>query len=178
MMKKYIKYVLYFFIKKYFKTKFNSFMRDSNKANTWVVDIDNTIADTWRNYFDKKNPIGYIDLPPLEGMCQLLRTNQKETNIIFLSARHYASFWVTKKWLKKQGFDVNQNVILVGHPMEKYELIAPLCATSKSKITFFDDLSYNHENGEVKFYNTVIEKVHQLPVTYIGYNDLLKINKF
>ena len=38
-----------------------------------------------------------------------------------------------------------------------------------NKITYYDDLSYNHENGQVKFYNSLIDYIKKTPINYIGF---------
>ena len=42
-------------------------------------------------------------------------------------------------------------------------------------IVYFDDLSYNHENGEVLYYEEVIKAVQKMPIRYIGYAELIKM---
>jgi hypothetical protein len=44
-------------------------------------------------------------------------------------------------------------------------------------IVFTDDLSYNHENGDVKFYTEEIIKVNNSEVSYVSYDDINKIIK-
>ena len=46
-----------------------------------------------------------------------------------------------------------------------------------TRITYYDDLSYNHENGEVKFYSNVITELKKLRITYIGYQEINKVNR-
>ena len=51
-----------------------------------------------------------------------------------------------------------------------------LVTKRKNKIVFIDDLSYNHENGMIKYYHRTIEKVKNLNVRYIGNECIKKIN--
>ena len=40
------------------------------------------------------------------------------------------------------------------------------------KILYIDDLSYNQENGKIKFYNYVLNELKILNIDYFGYNEL------
>jgi hypothetical protein len=43
-------------------------------------------------------------------------------------------------------------------------------------VEYYDDLSYHHETGEVKFYSAIIDEVRKLPLKYIGCEELADIN--
>ena len=40
-------------------------------------------------------------------------------------------------------------------------------------LVYFDDLSYNHEYGEILYYENVLAAVKKMPIQYICYNELL-----
>jgi hypothetical protein len=161
----------------------------------WVVDIDNTIADSWRaqtppylaQFRSESDRI--MSVQPFETMQQLFQNIPPRTRVIFLSARYYIRYFVTKKWLKKHGFWQSDSALVL---VERMRDKAPLLAAVLSKfeenappqyskyfsdfpITFYDDLSYNHEKGQVLFYEEVIEAVKKMPIKYIGYEELLKM---
>ena len=46
----------------------------------------------------------------------------------------------------------------------------------KIKITYIDDLTYNHENSDMKFYR-IIKKFNKLPISYFGYDEIRSINR-
>jgi hypothetical protein len=173
----------------------------------WVVDIDNTIADSWRaqtpqylaQFRSESDRI--MSIAPFESMQGLFQNIPPRTRVVFLSARYYIRYFVTKKWLKKHGFwQSDSALVLVERMRDKAPLLADVLAKFDKKqppeeksgqspqylndsnspitnfpITFFDDLSYNHEKGEVLFYKDVIEAVKKMPIKYIGYEELLRM---
>jgi hypothetical protein len=60
--------------------------------------------------------------------------------------------------------------------MQKVYLIDKL-SKKWSKISLIDDMSYNHENGEVKFYSNAIDAVKEIGIEYIGYPELRKFQQ-
>jgi hypothetical protein len=165
----------------------------------WVVDIDNTIADSWRaqtpqymaQFRSESDRI--MSIQPFESMQRLFQNVPPRTRVIFLSARYYIRYFVTKKWLKKHGFwQADSVLVLVERMRDKAPLLENVLSKFDKKlppqylndfssqitnfpITFFDDLSYNHEKGKVLFYDNVIEAVKKMPIKYIGYEELLKL---
>jgi hypothetical protein len=181
----------------YFDAQFNAAFTDAYDA-FWVVDIDNTIADSWkkltpqyRTQFSSMSD-GFMSIEPFESMQRLLQNAPPRTRIVFLTARQYIRYFVTKRWLVKHGFWQTDSVlVLVEHMRDKAPLLAGVLDDYFEKktppqytndlrhhpITFFDDLSYNHEKGEVLFYNDVIDTVQKMPIKYIGYEELLLMQK-
>lgn len=150
----------------------------TNSKIILLIDIDNTIADTWPtlNKTWKSESERLLKLNPFQPVISNLLKNYspKEHQWVFLSSRNYFSHLVTINWLKKNNLPASwENVILVQSPMEKIELINKYV---KNKIVYFDDLSYNHENGEMKFYEKEIEliKINDY-VEYHGYAEISKI---
>ena len=159
------------------------FNRQFEKAFTddfdvfWVVDIDNTIADSWRKMTPQYN--GYfrsvsdrmMRFEPFEAMQQLFQDIPPRTRIVFLTARQYIRYFVTKRWLKKYGFEQPNSVLVLVEKMgDKAPLLASVVQNYFNKkvppqylgnfehkigtmpsdstsypIIYFDDLSYNHE---------------------------------
>jgi hypothetical protein len=190
----------------YFNRQFNAAFTDDYDA-FWVVDIDNTIADSWRKmtpeYQDafRSQSDKMMDLSPFPSMQQLFQNVPPRTRVIFLTARQYIRYFVTKRWLKKYGFEQTDSVlVLVERMRDKAPLLEsvlknyfekkrdsqyqsdfdPFLMLNNSKsttypIVYFDDLSYNHENGEVLFYDDVINAVQKMPIQYVGYEELLTL---
>jgi hypothetical protein len=176
-MRKIIKSVINPFIKYYFHFKLKSFVRKNESNFFLVLDIDNTIADSWKdleNY--KKNRNQYFkNLKPLKGTIEHLKKKYSTYPIIFLSNRNIIDFKVTKYWLKKTGFETKKSLlILTNNPSDK--LIYLKYLTDNFDITYFDDLSYNQENGEILFYNVVINEVNKMKINYFDYEYLNKLN--
>ena len=43
--------------------------------------------------------------------------------------------------------------------------------------SYYDDLSYNHENNSVIYYKEVIKEVQKMGIDYYNYNEILNINQ-
>jgi hypothetical protein len=190
----------------YFNRQFKRAFTDDYDA-FWVVDIDNTIADSWKKmtpqYKDafRSQSDKMMHIAPFESMQQLFQNVPPRTRVIFLTARQYIRYFVTKRWLKKHGFQQSDSVlVLVEWMRDKTSLLEsvindyftkkgtpqykinfePFSSLNHSKsdiypIIYLDDLSYNHENGDVFYYENVINAVKKMPIHYIDYDALLKM---
>jgi hypothetical protein len=143
----------------------------------FVFDIDNTIADTWpslinANLFDHKSEVRrYLSLPILSSFYPIIKTivSKDDTMILFLSARSSNMYHVTKQWLMvNQLWNNRANLIIVQTPNDKLRYLSEL-SSKIPNVEYYDDLSYNHEKGEVLFYSEVIEKVKKMNITYFDY---------
>jgi hypothetical protein len=144
-----------------------------NPTVFYIVDIDNTIADTWPTLISSNNDfLRYENLPVFHKMIHFLKFKMQDKKIffLFLSARNPIYFYVTKKWLKKNGFS-SSNLILVPKAKDKLKIIKAI--PNRKKIFIYDDLSFNHENGEVKFYSEIISEIKNMKhVNYFDYEYL------
>lgn len=163
-------------IKFFFINKLKIFSRKCETKQFLVLDIDNTIADTWKNLHDfKKGRFAYFrNLEPLEGTIKYIKENYGDLPVVFLSNRNIVDYDVTKKWLKKRSFNAPQILILTNNPKDKLVYLKYLC--ERFGVVYFDDLSYNHEKDKVLFYDEVIQEVKKLNVKYYDYNSILKLN--
>jgi hypothetical protein len=143
-----------------------------------IIDIDNTIANTWPTLNQKwiSEKFRVINLQPIQSVINHLKEKFPEISYewIFLTSRSYNLRKVTIKWLKNQNLPANNsNVVLVQNPNEKLFLINKF---ANKRIVYFDDLTYNHENGEIKYYSNVIEGCMLLTnVQYYGYKQIINI---
>jgi hypothetical protein len=131
---------------------------------THVIDIDNTLT-----VFEAGGKINQIDPPPRQNMVlyvkRLIDLNRK---VIYISARDFRIYKPTLSWLDKQGIlQSSESVFFVRNAMQKVDYLKVLVRNNRN-IEYIDDLSYNHENGDVRFYEAVIEEVRKLPLTYRG----------
>lgn len=196
----------------YFNQQFKQAFTDDYDT-FWIVDIDNTIADSWKKltpqYQTEFRSVSdkIMSVAPFEPMQALFKDIPPRTRVVFLTARQYIRYFVTKRWLKKHGFlQADSVIVLVERMKDKAPLLEsvlknyfekkdppqyfndnlsltnnPIIDTLiKAKslnthypIIYFDDLSYNHENGEVLFYENVIHAVRKMPIRYIDYDELL-----
>lgn len=138
-----------------------------------VFDIDNTIANTWPNLKASRfKHFMYLNLKPLKRILMIAnRVNPLKERLVFISAREHRYYLVTYWWLKKH---VKQDFVLIlVHSSE--DKIRYLNLIDKP-IHYFDDLSYNHENGEVFFYDRVIAEVQKNSnIVHYGYNDICRL---
>ena len=97
-----------------------------------------------------------------------------ETGIIFLSWRPMGKFFVSKTWLRKIGFNISIfQLILCPLPTSKIRFLKKIIR-GRSNVLYIDDLSFNHENGTVKFYSDILDKVAKLDLSYIDYSEIEK----
>jgi len=157
------------------------FLRTNSKAqHVFFVDIDNTIADTWPSFLQKwpSEANRLASIPAFEGMKNYLRQIETEKGnlIIYLTARNIRYKGLTQQWLQSRGFPVhNTRLVLVATPGEKLPYIK--MPGKGFTVTYIDDLAFGHETGQVKKYETVINAVKKLPLTYVGSEEINIINE-
>ena len=150
-------------------------LRKANKI--YFVDIDNTLSDTWptlnnNNYTSEKNRLK--SLPIFIGMKRYLSNSiiNDKNLLVFISARNYKYYSATSNWLISNGF-YNFCLILVNSPYEKPFFINSYFIRNVDKL-IIDDLSYNHENDNILFYNDVVNIFKNY--NYIDFDEINKIN--
>lgn len=179
-MKQFVKKAISKFFQLYYMAKFSKELKKMQTETTiWIVDIDNTVAASWQtfnqNWTSEKERLANI--PLLQGSVDYINSRKKEgESIIFLSARNYFTFDITYEWLRKYKLVQNKTqLFLVAFPKEKITFIKKAIGKN-NKVIYIDDLTYNHEKGETKYYSSVIEAVKNLPIEYIDYDTILKLN--
>ena len=164
------KLIFSFFFFKYF---FLTYLRN----RVIIFDIDNTVANTWPSYLKKyKNEKERLSsLKPFKNIVKLiLNYNKKGDKIIFMSARDYRFYKLTKTWVEKNCIK-NFELILVSNPHEKLRLLKIF---KNKNIIFYDDLSHSHKKGFVLFYEDILKELTKLKyIKHIGYDKLLTLEK-
>lgn len=144
-----------------------------------LLDIDNTVAFTFESLISDKtisNKDRLATLRPKQNVITYFENKYPKHYKIFISARSYRYFWISFKWLKKNRICFNVfNLILVPKAEDKLWFLNLF--SKKCSVVYFDDLSYNHENGHVLYYQQVISNVKNLKLNYYEYKDILKIEK-
>lgn len=145
----------------------------SRKKKFVFVDIDNTIANTWP-YLNRAIPLNvvYKDVPPFLQMVNLIQSIEfeKDNLIVFLSARNPRYYNITKKWLNQNGF---RSFLLLLVPSVNNKITVIKLVSRKKVVVFFDDLSFNHEAGDIKYYENIIHDIKQMEnVKYFDYKFL------
>ncbi|MFC4722881.1 hypothetical protein ACFO5O_11150 [Geojedonia litorea] len=157
-------------------------------SRVFIFDIDNTIAHTWFSFnttYFKNNHDRLLSLPIFTKMRRLISILYKNPNtiVLFLTARSLHDYPVTYKWLKSQGFPLKySDLFIVNSPRFKIKILSAL-KKQKVNVYYIDDLSYNHENGVVKFYDSEIKDIKNLStlqenIKYFGYDDIERFNSF
>ncbi len=146
----------------------------------YIYDIDNTICKTgysskYEGYLDKdlvKNLEVYI---PIKN--KILNQYKCSNNIFFFTVRPI-KFWLpTFFWLNRNKFKVNIfQLFFFNSPMKKVKFIEYL-VNKGFLIEFYDDMSYNHENGKVLFYKNEIKYIKNLNLKYFGVKYLNLLNQ-
>lgn len=153
-----------------FKLKF----RLKNKQ-VCVFDLDNTIYNTWPELMNKSRITSYKDIAIFNNMQTVVNKRYLESNIIFLTARNIKFYMQTFYILKRDFPNIKFTLIFVENTTDKLFYLDFL--NKKSMIlSYYDDLSYNHENNNILYYNKVIDSVKKMNINYFGLNKIIKIN--
>ncbi len=173
-MRRYLKVALFFIYRLYSKAYYR-FLNFYKTEKLIIFDIDNTLADTWPSFLSdwKSEEERLLSLPVFDGMRRLVHLEVKNGNrVLFLSARNPKYHFITREWLDKNGFD-KIPFILVENPKDKIYFIK----NAPGILDFYDDLSFNHENGLVIFYQSLIDQVKDIGnVRYYGYEHIKRVN--
>jgi hypothetical protein len=140
-----------------------------------IFDLDNTLLDTYPllNHMTLKDVYRKVKSHP-EMIKLFYDSSEKEVFLFILSSRKIKFYGITNEYVK-QNIKAKVPFYLVSEPFKKIKYFK-YSAACFNKVTLYDDLSYNHENGEVKFYHEIINEVNKLSISYFGFNDILKIN--
>lgn len=150
----------------------NYFIRHAHKqtaalpqgSTVFFFDIDNTIADTR----GKRHLTGVNDFP---AMVALVKESAKQGKVFFLTARNIITYRSTLRWLQQRGFNKNKfGLVFLTDPSKKIKVLENAIACGLN-VVLYDDLCYNHENGEIKKYDAVIEEIKKLDLSYKGIED-------
>ncbi len=140
-----------------------------------IFDIDNTLANTWPSFNSDFNSTNdrLINLPIFINVAEIVsKYISKGHRVVFLSARNYTTYFITKKWLNENGF-IKFFLFIVETPSDKLRVLNFL---KKKKIIFYDDLSFGHEKGKIEYYEKEIIQIKKMQhVLYFGYDFLLKL---
>ena len=163
--------------KLYFSLKF-ILLINKEAEKIYIFDIDNTIANTWPSFLQSYSTLEerLLSLAVFHKMREhILDISSKGNKVIFLTARPYNTYSLTFTWLKNLGLIKNKDdLFLVSKPLEKIDLLKKI----NKEVYFYDDMTYNHEKGEMKYYENEIRLLGQLSyVKYYGLSDINKIHE-
>ena len=152
---------------------------DLSKNQIAVIDIDNTIANTWNSLYPKtisqSSRSEIKKIKKKDYSSELLKKVFDDYDLVFfLSARNFKLYHVTADWIQKN-FNVKKFKLRLVPDVELKLIYLKKFTLNNKTILYVDDLSYNHENGEVKFYKKVIKRVRKNSnILYYGYDDIQK----
>ena len=147
----------------------------------YIFDIDNTVGNTFptlqRESNTERERLVSIEMFP--RMKYLIKDLQKSPSrkVIFVTARSYKAWGITQKWFLKNEVPVSLlDIIIVSTLAEKVKLLTKILPAHKP-VTFVDDMSWNHEKGEVKFYENEIQLISKLKLRYIGFKTIARFTQ-
>lgn len=143
-----------------------------------VLDVDNTLADTWPTLIGRRRSHRrrLRDVEPLPGIRAVAhdRARSDGAGVVFLTHRPLWCRRVTRRWLRRHGYAATRrNVVLVGRPASKVRLIRRL--SSGRRTTVWDDLTWGHEDGQVRRHRDVIDAIGRLGVEHRGWDEIVAV---
>ena len=149
------------------------FININKRRKIFIFDIDNTLADSWRSSLCNKKLTRrellsgiavFINMRNL--ICQIIQNPHNK--VIFLTARRFHDLPVTYHWLRSVGIQVSIfDVLICNHASSKIWLMKLAVNFFAPNIIYVDDLTYNHENGDIKTY-PFVKDLDSLPIQYFG----------
>jgi hypothetical protein len=99
-----------------------------------------------------------------------------QNRIFFISNRSYTSWITTIHWLASNGIRAPwYRVILTNTPDEKLDILRQ-AVQRIGRVHWIDDLTYNHERGQKKYYQHLIDAVTRYPIRFHGEAAIHKVN--
>jgi len=142
-----------------------------------VCDLDNTLMDTG-NYLKSTHCVFLKKLklfPPFyKNIIKVVQSIRKDSDLTFISHRNIFLYPISLIQIKLMGF-FKFKLIHVDSVPKKTEYLKKYIMEYED-IHYFDDLSYNHENKVILFYDDVINDLNRLNIKYYGY-DWIEKNK-
>jgi hypothetical protein len=148
----------------------------NNHIRIVVFDLDNTIA--YYNYSNSTRNESlfyrFRNMQVYSGVLKLMLAYQKRNyRILILTARDYRFYNVTRNWLRKNNVPYDK-LILVHSPTLKKAILKH----NQNLVTYYDDLSYNHENNHIKYYSELINYFHEKEnIKYFSLNQFKRFQK-
>jgi len=159
-----------------FKLLFSAYSYDK----LCILDIDNTIADSWPTLVKRvsyKNEFYRYASINIHPCAQTIFNKYEGFPKLYLSARPLYFYFTTLKWLRKNTDNSFYLLILVPTAHSKLKYLKYL-SKKINHLIYIDDLTYNHENGSVKYYQDIIDCLTNFNVTYYGADYINNPNQF
>tara|TARA_A100001015_G_C14906907_1_gene678737 strand:- start:830 stop:1189 length:360 start_codon:yes stop_codon:yes gene_type:complete len=103
-------------------------------------------------------------------------SSDSKNTVIFLSLRQIYLLNSTYRYLyTNKIIRIIFQILLVNSIYDKIKILKIIRKVIRTNIYYYDDMSYNHEYGEVKFYNKVIKQIQEMNINYFNYEKIIKI---
>ncbi len=145
----------------------------------FVLDLDNTLADTWPSYLEDHagERARLAGLAPLAGMVDATHgeAQRKGAGTVVLSHRAVWHWPVTRRWLRRHGIRLRwYELVLVADPAHKVAHLRRWCRAG-CDVVYWDDLTHGTEHGREQRYDAVVSAVAKLPLTHHGADEIAAI---
>lgn len=169
--------IISYFYKISYHKKYRQFIKSqTEKEHLFIFDLDNTLANTFPQLHKADTDEMYRTIPPFQNMLNIARKAfNSDSPCLILTARDYNYRTATEYWLK-ENLKINDIPLFIVPKASDKIAYLKIADKNFKNVTYYDDLSYNHEKGDVKFYSKEIEILQDMPIVYIGYKEILKIN--
>jgi len=154
------------------------FARATAGRHTVVLDIDNTLADSWptflRSWASEAERLAAIE--PLPHIKAVAHDGPVDAGaaVLFLSHRDLRRRGTTIAWLQRHGFAAGtDNVVLVARPDDKLAHLRRLADGRRLEV--WDDLTARHETGQMVRYDQLTARIGALALTHHGWDDIVAI---
>lgn len=182
-----IKEIIAYPVKLVLLYRFKRIIKANCNSKIFLVDIDNTLGDSWHSlkltiWQNENERLKYLAI--FLGMRKMLKDImcQEKTFIIYFTARNLFSRNVTINWLQNNGLPVkNNNLVITRIATWKIDFLKKINLANYN-ITYIDDLSHKHEKGEIVFFTKEIAEINLLEqkfpqnFTYINAKQINTIN--
>lgn len=135
-----------------------------------IFDLDNTLMDTAKELRNGKTSYqAWKHAEPIQAVLEKLQSYLNHGyKVVILSSRPFSKINVSKIWLLNN--KVNTDLIIHTSFTTVKEVFYFF---SLSKLIVFDDLSYNSENGDTKFFSSQIRRLKSSKnIEYFGFSDI------
>jgi len=145
----------------------------------WVLDLDNTLADTWPSFLGEhpSERARLAGLEPLAGMIEATHhaARREGAGTVVLSHRAIRHWGVTRSWLRRHGITLRWwELVLVDSPADKVAHLRRWCSAG-CDVVYWDDLTHGTERGREERYDAVIAAVAALPLVHHGVEEIAAV---
>lgn len=134
-----------------------------------VLDIDNTLADSWPSFL-REWPSDRARLRALHMLPGVKAAAYDSAGgpVLFLSHRNWWDWPLTRSWLRRNG--MRGVLVVVATPGDKVAHLRRLAAGGP--VVLWDDCSHGTEHGTTQRYDAVIDAARELGIEHHGLDEI------